>query len=476
MREGERWEWIADSYPANAVSLRSVADGNFVVVDRTDGRQVIIAEVDYSSAPLMLYEGAIHMVQSHALPGRAAGLGRPQGLRHAHARRLLHRRDRLHQAQGARALRRRASPGAGTCHHGEVHVVRRVAGYKKIRYYTHENIGYGPVNLPDQEMHTSALWWQLPQATLRCALRIAAGRARRLPRRGVRAARGGEGRGDGRCARPAEGGRQRRRRVVRHRRTAAGAGSCAAPMAGVGDPRRARSLRADGVSLRQLSRRRGPERTVVAAPARAASCCARELVERCDCKAGCPACVGPVLDDAGGRGDSPRALALRVLGRAGGAHEPHARQSSQQLKRQAGGESPRGPRQRTHPYRKPLPRDARSGSGARTRTRTPRSNTLRQLLRVRAPRRALAPGAPSIARCPASKSRPACTCVEVARRPTTPCPRTFCGAFDRKDALDPARMLFFDTETTGLAGGTGTRAFMIGAADWHDGRACASAS
>src|SRR5690606_12007403 len=41
-----RWEWIADSYPANAVSLRSVADGNFVVVDRTDGRQVIIAEVD----------------------------------------------------------------------------------------------------------------------------------------------------------------------------------------------------------------------------------------------------------------------------------------------------------------------------------------------------------------------------------------------------------------------------------------------
>ena len=48
-------------------------------------------------------------------------------------------------------------------------------------------------------------------------------------------------------------------------------------------------------------------------------------------------------------------------------------------------------------------------------------------------------------------------------------PPAFCGAFDRKDALDPSRMLFFDTETTGLAGGTGTRAFMIGAADWHGG-------
>jgi len=36
----------------------------------------------------------------------------------------------------------------------------------------------------------------------------------------------------------------------------------------------------------------------------------------------------------------------------------------------------------------------------------------------------------------------------------------------REDAVDPRALLFFDTETTGLAGGTGTRAFMIGAADW----------
>src|SRR3546814_7516038 len=56
--------------------------------------------------------------------------------------------------------------GRGDAHHGEVHVVRRVAGYKKIRYYTHENIGYGPVNLPDQELHTTAAWWQLPQTVL----------------------------------------------------------------------------------------------------------------------------------------------------------------------------------------------------------------------------------------------------------------------------------------------------------------------
>ncbi|MGN6740094.1 ribonuclease H-like domain-containing protein [Dyella sp.] len=40
----------------------------------------------------------------------------------------------------------------------------------------------------------------------------------------------------------------------------------------------------------------------------------------------------------------------------------------------------------------------------------------------------------------------------------------------REDTIDPARLMHFDTETTGLAGGTGTRAFMIGAADWRAGR------
>ncbi len=186
--EGGRWEWIADSYPANAVRLRSVADGNFVVVDRSDGRQVIIAEVDYSAAALTLYEGAIHMVQSTPYQVEKLDWEGRKAYRHPHPRGLLHRRDRLHQAEGARALRRRASPAPGSAHHGEVHVVRRVSGYKKIRYYTHENIGYGPVTLPDQELHTTAVWWQLPQAVLEAGVQLAPGCAGRFPRRGVRAA------------------------------------------------------------------------------------------------------------------------------------------------------------------------------------------------------------------------------------------------------------------------------------------------
>ena len=163
--EGAVWEWIADSYPANAVSLRSVANGNFVVVDRTDGRQTIIAEVDYSAAPLTLYEGAIHMIQS--TPYQVERLdwdGRKAFVTRTHVDYYTDAIDYtklkvLEQFDGAVA-------GIGASHHGEVHVVRRVAGYKKIRYYTHENIGYGPVNLPDAQLHTTAVWWQLSQPVL----------------------------------------------------------------------------------------------------------------------------------------------------------------------------------------------------------------------------------------------------------------------------------------------------------------------
>ena len=309
--EGGRWEWIADSYPANAVSLRSVADGNFVVVDRTDGRQVIIAEVDYSSAPLMLYEGAIHMVQS--TPYQVERLdweGRKAFVTRTHVDYYTDAIDYtklkvLERFDGCIA-------GAGTCHHGEVHVVRRVAGYKKIRYYTHENIGYGPVTLPDQEMHTSSLWWQLPQETLDArfasrqdaldgflgaayALHVVAKVAVMADAADLQKAVGS---GDGAWFATADGrGRGQLRSTD---------GSVADP--NVHDRFVPTVYLYDnypgGVGQSEPLWRRQHELVVLA----------RELVERCDCKAGCPACVGPVLEMQEATVDSPRALALRVLG------------------------------------------------------------------------------------------------------------------------------------------------------------------
>ncbi|MCR6686991.1 DEAD/DEAH box helicase [Pseudoxanthomonas sp.] len=308
--EGGRWEWIADSYPANAVSLRAVADGNFVVVDRTDGRQAIIAEVDFSSAPLMLYEGAIHMVQS--VPYQVERLdwdGRKAYVTRTH---VDHYTDAIDYTR-LKVLERfdGGIAGAGTCHHGEVHVVRRVAGYKKIRYYTHENIGYGPVNLPDQEMHTSALWWQLPQAELEARFGsrqdaldgfLGAGYALHVVAKVAVMADSADlqkavGSGDGAWFASGDG---------------RGRGQLRSLDGSAVDPDRCGSFvptvylydnYPGGVGQSEPLWNR--QRELVGR--------ARELVAGCDCKGGCPACVGPVLAVQEDADATPKALAVRVL-------------------------------------------------------------------------------------------------------------------------------------------------------------------
>jgi DEAD/DEAH box helicase domain-containing protein len=47
---------------------------------------------------------------------------------------------------------------------GEVSVVEKVVGYKKIKFFTHENAGYGDVRLPDIQMHTTRFWLTVPEA------------------------------------------------------------------------------------------------------------------------------------------------------------------------------------------------------------------------------------------------------------------------------------------------------------------------
>jgi uncharacterized protein YprB with RNaseH-like and TPR domain len=139
----------------------------------------------------------------------------------------------------------------------------------------------------------------------------------------------------------------------------------------------------------------------------------------------------------------------------------------QQLKRQAGGAatpaapSPSAPRwERLPPQAPDVATPVAPVLAARTSI-----EQLRQLLRVRAPQR-FETAAAHDRELPGRLLAPGLHLVE-ALLPDEPLPERFCGAFDRRAALDPSRLLFFDTETTGLAGGTGTRAFMIGAADWQ---------
>jgi DEAD/DEAH box helicase domain-containing protein len=53
---------------------------------------------------------------------------------------------------------------SGVHSHGDVHVVPRVVGFKKIKFYTNENVGSGELDLPEQQMHTTSYWLTVPAA------------------------------------------------------------------------------------------------------------------------------------------------------------------------------------------------------------------------------------------------------------------------------------------------------------------------
>ena len=152
-----QWTWTNESYPADAVSLRSVSSDNFVIVDTT-GEPRVIGETDFTSGPSTLHPKAIYIVEGEAVPGGAARFRGAQGVRARDRLRLLHRRDHLHPRHDPRHVRANGPGRQRICaSHGEVHVVSRVVGFKKIKFYTNENVGSGELDLPEQQMHTTCV-------------------------------------------------------------------------------------------------------------------------------------------------------------------------------------------------------------------------------------------------------------------------------------------------------------------------------
>ncbi len=152
---GDQWQWTHESYPADAVSLRSVSSDNFIIVDLTNGERVI-GETDFTSAPSVLHEKAIYIIEG--------GLFQVERLdfdnRKAFVRSVEcdYYTDAIDYTKVTILDDWTPAELTSSQHHGEVHVVSRVVGFKKIKFYTNENIGSGELDLPEQQMHTSAYW------------------------------------------------------------------------------------------------------------------------------------------------------------------------------------------------------------------------------------------------------------------------------------------------------------------------------
>jgi DEAD/DEAH box helicase domain-containing protein len=59
-----------------------------------------------------------------------------------------------------------APMGAAKAAYGDVRLNRQIVGFKKIKFYTMENVGAGNLSMPEQEMHTTAFWLNFPAAFL----------------------------------------------------------------------------------------------------------------------------------------------------------------------------------------------------------------------------------------------------------------------------------------------------------------------
>ncbi|MEO7296738.1 MAG: DEAD/DEAH box helicase [Candidatus Limnocylindria bacterium] len=154
----DRYYWSHDNFPASDFSLRSGAPENVVIVDTTGDRHRVLGEVDLFAAPLLVHEKAIYIhegVQHHVdrldWEERKAYVSRTDVDYYTDA-------DLGTTLKVLEVFDEADAPPAGMRQRGEVMVASKVTMFKKIKFHTHENVGWGSISIPEQEMHTTATW------------------------------------------------------------------------------------------------------------------------------------------------------------------------------------------------------------------------------------------------------------------------------------------------------------------------------
>lgn len=161
---GSIYHWASDSYPANNVSLRSASWDNFVIID-LDGNRTI-AEMDWRSTHTMLHEQAIYQHEGGQYQVERLDFDNHKAfVRHVkpdyYTTAMTHSKVAvLEQDQSSTIDLGEVPLDAGL---GDVSVIEKVVGYKKIKFHTHENVGYGEVHLPEMQKHTSSFWLTFPE-------------------------------------------------------------------------------------------------------------------------------------------------------------------------------------------------------------------------------------------------------------------------------------------------------------------------
>jgi DEAD/DEAH box helicase domain-containing protein len=158
--QNDRYFWAGEAFPASNVSLRNVGWDNFVIVDT--GTNQSLAELDFRAAHTMLHEQAIYQHDAEQYQVERLDFENHK----AFVKKVAP--DYFTTALTYRTVavieeRKLSTLARARLGFGDVKVVEKVTGYKKIKFFTHENAGYGEVNLPEMQMHTTSFWLTMPE-------------------------------------------------------------------------------------------------------------------------------------------------------------------------------------------------------------------------------------------------------------------------------------------------------------------------
>lgn len=160
-QNGEKWFWMNDAFPAHNISLRSASQENVVIIDQSDVANVrVIGEMDTFSAMTLLHEEAIYLHQGIQFQvekldwEEKKAFVREVDVDYFTDANLAVQLSVLEEDK----IRENEETEIG---YGDVSVRAMATIFKKIRFETHENIGSGPIFLPEEELHTSSAWISL---------------------------------------------------------------------------------------------------------------------------------------------------------------------------------------------------------------------------------------------------------------------------------------------------------------------------
>jgi len=158
-KQNSTWYWMSDAYPAQDVTLGGDDPDNVLILDVETKHA--IGEIDRPSSITTVHQGAIYQVQGDTWKVETFD----HKNRRAYVRRV--ESDYFTEAEldvevrvlrlEERRLRERADGVLDSdLQRGEVHVTSVATLYKKIRFYTRENVGAEDIHLPPEELDTEA--------------------------------------------------------------------------------------------------------------------------------------------------------------------------------------------------------------------------------------------------------------------------------------------------------------------------------